>query len=142
MVTYSFLKERIERKEQIDDIRDIFAFPKRRSQEGFVIKKKGRGRNLPDLAAIRAETSGRPPATVPIDLTPSKYVLRSSTPLDGPFWGAPPAEGLSEIHKEIWHPPRRGSRRYTKKSGTFFFRSDYSTCFFGSRNTTLLGQNT
>ena len=39
----------------------------------------------------------------------------------GRFSSAPLAERLSEIHKEISLLARRGSRRYTKKSGTFFF---------------------
>ena len=83
-------------------------------------------------------------AVIPIDVTP----IQRCTSIKYTFgwcilgYTSAPAEGLSEIHKEISDPPRRGSRRYTKKSGTFFFRFDYSTRFFWSGSTTLLEQST
>ena len=71
---------------------------------------------MPDLAAIRAETSGDPGdgtyRSDPIQrCTSVKYTFGWSilgcTPRRGALGDtqrnlAPPAEGLSEIHKEIW----------------------------------------
>ena len=79
----------------------MMIFPKRRSQEGFVIKNRGGVGICPIWPRSVPKPLAAAAAIIPTDLTPFKGVLRSSTPLDGPFWGAPPAEGLSEIHKEM-----------------------------------------
>ena len=56
---------------------------------------------MPDLAAIRAETSGRPPM-VPIDLTPIQRCTSVKYTFGWCILG-------------YTSPPPRGSRRYTKK---------------------------
>ena len=83
------------------EIWDLF-FPKRLTSRGFRNQKEGGAGFWPISPGSVSE--GSVAVVIPIDLTPiqsSTSVIQSST----------------SVHFGV-HPPPRGSRRYTKKSGT------------------------